>query len=1123
LLTIGAIPADPPSIAPDSPFRLPISERGDFMAISDIRFLGAMICAALSSALAAGGSPKKPQDGDLCRKGRAQYSSGDVLKAMKTLERCLARDPGNRVSWIAMADAALEAGRFRKSVEAFAKADSLERGDEEFFTRYLSALEGAGDTDERIRMLRSLAGSPSGGREEARRLLTAVESAGAERFPEDYLFALESIAEAPSAERYLVEKLAAAYLAGGKTSKAEAEYRGLLDKSPESAGNWAGLGASLAGRDPLAAAECFRKAELYSDQADQRQAYQSEYRRLAKPVASSKPTAVVEAKSKAKIEPKVVTKAKEGKALDLKAFQDSVYKAELEKRLAAAGIASPQAAVKAVSPTPESAAAPPADPSGGAKISQGPEDFYYAGRISLARGRFAEALDRLGKAPADKADLEGLKGRALMGLGRTSEAVKALEIQYGKGAEDTLSHLLIGLKRKLGDVPGAMVYLEKLADRRPETIVHQLELAEYFRKRGDKAKAADRYGKAAAIDPSHGEANFYLGMRAAARGDHEKAVPFLEKSVAADSARPDAWKALAQGNAALGRKDAAWESYLKAAALSPEDLELARGKLALAREPGHEKDLEKALLEVLRIAPGDEGAAMTLAGIRYQAGDFAAAEKTFRTFIYKSKDAGAWARFGRSLLESKKPGEAAAALQKAVDLGEKDPSLRMDLARIRIDKGELDEAEAMLKNLGKRAPSDPEPLYWQGRIAIKRQQVAVAEELFGKANRLNPGDGRYAEALAALLRDKDQFKPAIAVLSPAEEKLSPDGFLLYGDCLAATGDFVKAENIYVGLYRKQPTALLLSRRMDLLVRAGKAEDAVNLPEAGRFRKSPEVGYSIAKAQLVLIDAHVLKGDADQAVELMKSVVKSDSHRPEYHYHLGRAYFAQYKRKKALGAFTDALTYRVEFPEALYRKGLCLLSLEEPEEADHAFRELAQHADPAWKARGLYGLSLAFEAQGKSEAVNHHLEKSLAVAPLADAMAFMSRISLRESKVGEAREWARKALASDSTHESATVALAEALAASKRQDEALELARQGLKTRPLSCGLLVQSAKLNFQAGKLESTLALSNDAIKACPEEPMAYYYAGIATHGANRPDESRRYFKSFRKLGGDKKLVPEK
>src|SRR5690606_9912413 len=288
----------------------------------------------------------------------------------------------------------------------------------------------------------------------------------------------------------------------------------------------------------------------------------------AKPVASSKPTAVVEAKSKAKIEPKVVTKAKEGKALDLKAFQDSVYKAELEKRLAAAGIASPQAAVKAVSPTPESAAAPPADPSGGAKISQGPEDFYYAGRISLARGRVAEALDRLGKAPADKADLEGLKGRALMGLGRTSEAVKALEIQYGKGAEDTLSHLLIGLKRKLGDVPGAMVYLEKLADRRPETIVHQLELAEYFRKRGDKAKAADRYGKAAAIDPSHGEANFYLGMRAAARGDHEKAVPFLEKSVAADSARPDAWKALAQGNAALGRKDAAWESYLKAAALS---------------------------------------------------------------------------------------------------------------------------------------------------------------------------------------------------------------------------------------------------------------------------------------------------------------------------------------------------------------------------------------------------------------------------------------------------------------------------------------------------------------------------------------------------------------------------
>jgi tetratricopeptide (TPR) repeat protein len=554
----------------------------------------------------------------------------------------------------------------------------------------------------------------------------------------------------------------------------------------------------------------------------------------------------------------------------------------------------------------------------------------------------------------------------------------------------------------------------------------------------------------------------------------------------------------------------------------PADLELAKGRLALARE-SHPAELAAAHEDVLRLAPGDADASMGLARIRFQQGDYAAAEKHFRIACKDSKDSRAWAEYGRSLLELKRIDEAATALQKAVDLGDKDAGLRLDLARIRMDKGDLDWAEALVKDLAKKSPVDPEPQYWLGQIALKRQQTAVAEEFFRKSHQLRPDNGVYSEALARQLRDKDEWKPAAAVLAQSEAKLTPSGKLLYGDCLAHSGEQSKALEVYGALYQQKASAPLLSRRMDLMVKMGKAGQAVEAAGGSPFQDAVDVKYSLAKAQLSLAESHVLKGDVDQAVDLMKSVIKGDFRKPEYHYHLGLAYALQNKPKKALSAFTDAITYRVDYPDALYRKGISLVQLGEIKDAANSFSELSQHADPAWKARGLYGLASVFAAEGKPEAVQHHLERSIAVAPTADAMAHLSRVLVGQGKAAEAQEWARKAITLDPGHEAATVAMADALAAGKKQGEAMELARQGLKVRPLSCGLLVQSAKLNYQAGKMDSTLAASNVAIKACPEDPMAYFYAGVATHSSNRPKEAKQYFKAYRKYGGDEKLVPAK
>jgi tetratricopeptide (TPR) repeat protein len=755
------------------------------------------------------------------------------------------------------------------------------------------------------------------------------------------------------------------------------------------------------------------------------------------------------------------------------------------------------------------------------KENPSPEAWFHAGRANLDKGRWKRALKYFDKSPPDMRDIDRFRGQAFLKIGKKKEALAALERHYAKVRDPKVLGEICAIKKEIEPGAGRLACLEKLAVVRPSDVKLHQELAVLYRMAGEKGKSLEREALTVALEPSHGEANYRLGLDWSSQGVHDRAVPHLEHAVTAFPARGDAWKALAKGQAALGRKEDAVRSFAKAAALMPDDLDVARGRLALARESSGGKELEEACRGVLRIAPADPEAALGLARLRYRAGDYAAAESHFRIGLGDSRDAIAWGEFGRSLIETRKP-DAAAALRKALDLGDTSRALRIDLARLHMAKGEADKAETLTKEMSTREPADPEPYYWLARIAGLRQQAAVQEELLRKANQLAPSEGRYAESLGIALRDRDEFAQAAAVLRNAEAGLGQSGLVLLADCLARSGQGESALAIYDSLFRKEPGPFLLARRLDARVALGRADEAVDAARGSAFADRVDVRFSLAKAHMALAESHVIRGDLDQAVSLMKDVLRTDRHRPEFHYHLGRAWFLQKRYKKSAGAFTDAMRFRMDYPEAVYGKGLCLLELGRAGESRNFFGELSQHADPRWKARGLGGLARVFEAEGKWEAVEHHLIRSVGAMPHADAMAELSRVNLTLGRVQEAEEWAAKALELDSSHVAGNLALADALASRRKLPEALDLTETALRAKPLSCRLLVQTAKLNLEAGNLDSTLAASGKAIQACPQDPQAHFYAGMASRGANRPADAKRHFKSYRKLGGDRSKIPD-
>ncbi len=938
---------------------------------------------------------------DPCYQGKSLYASGDVLKAIESLSKCVVNEPRNREAFVLLANSALEVGHFNEAVEAFANAQSLKEGDTTFLRSYLAALDNAGKIHESVGIWSALSAKKPEDLKTAEQFLRAVETAGSEKHPKEYLVALQAIGKFPDADHVPLEKLAIAYLGLGAPDKAEAVYLRLLQKRPEASEYWTGLGEAQSKTKPEAAAEAYRKAALFSDQVGQRQVYQSEGQRLSK-----------------------------------------AGKQEKE-----------------ISPTLASA--------------------------------------------------------------KPNEALLALEAQYNKTKNDSLLEDLIRLKRENSDEPGSMIYLEKLAEKRPTVEKYQVDLATYFQRTGDKAKTSDHYSKVLNLNPNHPDANLYLGMEYAVKGEANKSVPLLEKASGLFPKRADVWKALAKGDVALGKKDSAWKAYQTAFSLSPKDMELAKGKLALCLDMGKQNEAVQAYLDVLKISPQDKQGALGFAMLLFKTKNYVDAEKNFRIVGSDSKDTEVLAAFGKTLLETKKFDEAAALLQKAIDLGYKDEALRYDLASIRMEKGDLDWAEGLVKDIAKKSPIDPEPIYWQGRIALKRQQVGVAEDLFKRANRLKPSDGRYAEACAHLLRDKEEYKSAAAILSLAENDLATTGKLLFADCLAYSGEGAKALENYASLYQHSATSLLLARRMEVLNTLGKPDKAVELAKGSPYLEATEVQWALAKAHLTLANAHIFPADVDLAVDRMKKVVRHDNKNPDFHYFLGLAFKAQNRPGKALDEFIEANAIRPEFPWALYQSGLCQVQLGKDRDAENSFKELSHHVDSTWKARGLYGKALVFQAQNKLEAVEHYLGISAAVVPLPEVLAFQSRLRLKQGKVSEAEDLAKKVLAIDPLNEEGMVALSEALSASKRQTEAMTLIQTGLLAKPLSCELLVQSTKLTMALGKADSALVISNKAMRLCPHEPMGFYYAGLATQASN-PKEAKDYFKSFRKLGGDKKMVPE-
>lgn len=486
----------------------------------------------------------------------------------------------------------------------------------------------------------------------------------------------------------------------------------------------------------------------------------------------------------------------------------------------------------------------------------------------IALGRSDEALETLDPLLEDEeggdAELFGLVAQASLMKGDLVAGRSFLQRSLEAKPDSAAAMAALGRTRiALGEVDEGLAQMEEAVDRKPDDFARRLMLAmEYLRNaKYDKALEAARvlqdlrpkratgltvegialamtddrdgavkaFRKGLEMEPGNPNASFNLLRYAVADEDWNEVRRLLDGVLAI---HPKHKKALLAYAELMRRedKDARAREYLeRAVAGNPEALEPT---LLLAMDyystGEHLKGLEVAR-KLLPVYPRDP-ALLELTGRLEMAAD--QSESAVVTFgqLTEARPGSPVSHFLLALAFERQGNLLAAdrSLARVLEIDPAHAGARFARARVMAAKGELEDAEILLRKLAAEHPDEPDYLETQGVIAALRGDNEMAIASLGKAlevreNSLNLR--RLAEAYA----QAGKTDKAHTLLS-GWLKRYPDDFatrFLLANQLLSTGKLEAAEDEYRTLIEARPgSAIALNNLAYLLNTTGRTDQAV---------------------------------------------------------------------------------------------------------------------------------------------------------------------------------------------------------------------------------------------------------------------------------------------------------
>jgi tetratricopeptide (TPR) repeat protein len=529
-----------------------------------------------------------------------------------------------------------------------------------------------------------------------------------------------------------------------------------------------------------------------------------------------------------------------------------------------------------------------------------------------------DLIEILQGALADSPDSVGLRGALvdeLIAADRLDEAKQLTEEWASQGEDSTSWRQAATLRRRSGDVAGALEAVEKAISLAP-TPEDELRFFE--------TELLIELGR---IDEAEGKLesiagqlyrDVLTGRLAQERGDVKTALELYSKA-SIDWPQNYGIRVLAARAAfSLGDTERAKSELQEATRQAPKDTDAA---LWLARIYFSEGNFGQAIAyagrQLKERGPIDAGAHILLARAMAAAGQMPRAMKALED-LEKVRDGEfrsvAWVT-AALLTERSDPAAALAELERKaseakLDLG--DPAESAVLGQIfdlLLQTGRAGEAEQRIDRLLGKRPDSPHLHALRGRVALIQGQQERAEQEFVRALELEPKQATALSGFALLHQAKGDLPKAIARMNEAAAADAASGDYAYmaARMTLMLGDRPAAMERFEAILREHPEQVGAANDVAFLL----AEDGADLPRAQRY--------------------------AERAVRLQPSAETLDT--------LGFVKLRQGAAEEAVGMFERALARQPDYATARYHLALALVEKGEPEAARKALEEALSKSFP----------------------------------------------------------------------------------------------------------------------------------------------------------------------------------
>lgn len=468
---------------------------------------------------------------------------------------------------------------------------------------------------------------------------------------------------------------------------------------------------------------------------------------------------------------------------------------------------------------------------------------------------------------------------------------------------------------QMGEVRGAITYLQKAEDLDPNDAEVRLKLGTLFLVMGDRAHARQRAEAVLKGSPDNLDALVLWGAGVSSSNEVATAIARLSSVGARFPDQPKFYVTLASLHISAGDFDSADAVYRRALEKIPQswEIHLARGDMYLLKRDSVRAGEEYQAAADL--SPVKSMARVKLARFRWADGKNAEAKRILEDLLKQEPRFSAAAICRAELALGERDYEAALKLLDGIMKAE--PSnleAFLLIQRVKLAQGKDDEAIAAYTKLVSAFPKAAQGRYLLGTAWLHKGDVQKAIGECERAVALDANHGEAVRLLAELHIRTGQPDLALALLKPLVVKHPADvlAHVLIGAAYNARKDYTLAADAYRNLMTNMPGNPQGPYLLGVtLRRLGRDDEAVAMFEDA-LRLEPRSMEALEQvASLLAVRQKKWEAAADRIRKQIEKVPDAAGH----HYLLGNALMQQRDWEGAEKAFQKAIDLKPEITAA----------------------------------------------------------------------------------------------------------------------------------------------------------------------------------------------------------------